>query len=66
MIGIKRELKLFKTIMDKRTKKRLMNYLEAYKKYVKYKWFNHLKILEIVWTGDNVEGFICEVIRPKT
>ena len=43
-----------------------MSYLKAYKKYVKYGWFKYLKILEIVWTGDNVEGFICEVIRPKT
>lgn len=39
-----------------------MNYLKAYKIYVKYGWFNCLKILDIVWIGDRVDGFICEVI----
>lgn len=49
-------------MISKRTKKRLMNYLKAYKIYVKYGWFNCLKILDIVWIGDRVDGFICEVI----
>ena len=52
--------------MNKKTKKRLMSYLKAYKTYVKYKWFNHLKILDIVWVGDTIDGFVCKVIKPKT
>ena len=45
------------------TKSRLMSYLNAYKKFVKYEWYKYLKIIDIVWVGSNVDGFICEVIK---
>ena len=47
------------------TKTRLMNYLNAYKKYCKYEWYKYLKIIDIVWIGNNVDGFICEVIKEN-
>ena len=53
-------------MINPETKKRLMNYLKAYKIYCKYECYKYLKIIDIVWIGNNVEGFICEVIRDKT
>lgn len=43
-----------------------MSYLKAYKIYIEYGWFNYLKILDIVWTGDRVDGFVCEVIDQNS
>ena len=47
------------------TKSRLMNYLNAYRIYCKYEWYKYLEIIDIVWIGNNVDGFICEVIKNK-
>jgi len=47
------------------TKSRLMSYLKAYKKYCKYEWYKYLKIIDIVWIGNNVDGFICEVMKEN-
>ena len=47
------------------TKSRLMSYLKAYKKFVKYEWYKYLRIINIVWVGTNVDGFICEVIKEN-
>jgi len=46
-------------------KERLMSYLKAYKIYCKYEWYKYLRIINIVWVGSNVDGFICEVINNE-
>ena len=57
-------MKIIKMISPE-TKSRLMSYLKAYKKFVKYEWYKYLIIINIVWVGTNVDGFICEVIKEK-